>query len=212
MNNIIKLLSANNDFRIVIADTFAIAEKELSNFTGIASIRNLLEEIITACTLFSAVNDFNAKTSFSLHLANSISIYCKISNLKFQLDFSDELNAFNGPVFELFDSKSLLSITSGDWETGLHTGRIEAHIDSPSNLLAYFTVQSEQIPSHFILTGNNTSRGVLLQPLPFADEKSISDCDRELVFLSKQLEQANWQDVKNIYSHIANVISESRIE
>ena len=34
MNNIIKMLSANKDFRMVIADTHQISEKALSEFTG----------------------------------------------------------------------------------------------------------------------------------------------------------------------------------
>ena len=77
MNNIIKMLSANKDFRMVIADTHQISEKALSEFTGTYCIRKLLEQIITNCTLLSAINDFNAKISFSFRLSQGVSIFVK---------------------------------------------------------------------------------------------------------------------------------------
>lgn len=206
------MLSVNKDFRIVIADTYQIAEKELNDFTGNDCTRKFLEQIITNCTLLSAMNDSNQKISFSLRLSKEISIFCMITNSKFSIEYTNKLNEFNGTVSDLFNDKSLLSITTGDWDIGLHTGTVEAHIDNIDILFAYFTVQSEQLPSHFIMAGDNTTRGVLMQPLPFADEKAISKGDAELLYLSKQLEQTEWQKVISIYNPLANVISESKIE
>ncbi|PXW90501.1 Hsp33 protein [Pseudogracilibacillus auburnensis] len=85
-------------------------------------------------------------------------------------------------------------------------------MDSIDMILSHFTVQSDQLPSHFIMAGDNHSRGVLMQPLPFADKKLISKSDDELVYLSKELEQVNWNNAANIYSHIANIIAENKIE
>lgn len=85
-------------------------------------------------------------------------------------------------------------------------------MDSVVMLFSHFTVQSEQLPSQFIMAGENSSRGLLMQPLPFADEKLISKSAYELVYLSKELEQMNWDNVANMYSHLANVISEKKIE
>lgn len=212
IKNIIKMLSTNKDFRIVIADTYQIAEKELNDFTGNDYIREFLKQIITNCTLLSAMNDFNQKISFSLRLSKEISIFCMITNSKFSIEYTRKLSQFDGTIADLFDGKSLLSITTGDWNTGLHTGTVEAHIDNVNILFDYFTVQSEQLPSHFIMAGDNSARGMLMQSLPFADEKAIAKNDAELVYLSKQLEQTEWQKVRSIYSHLANVISESRIE
>lgn len=212
IKNIIKMLSTNKNFRIVIADTYQIAEKELNDFTGNDYIREFLKQIITNCTLLSAMNDFNQKISFSLRLSKEISIFCMITNSKFSIEYTGKLSQFDGTIADLFDGKSLLSITTGDWNTGLHTGTVEAHIDNVNILFDYFTVQSEQLPSHFIMAGDNSARGMLMQPLPFADEKAIAKNDAELVYLSKQLEHTEWQKVRSIYSHLANVISESRIE
>lgn len=211
MKNIIKMLSANKDYRVVIADTLHIAEKELGNFTGQACIRGFLEQIITNCTLLSAMNDFSQKISFMLRLAKGVTISCMISKSKFNIDYAEKLNEFDGTVSDLFDDKSVLSITTGDWETGLHTGTVEAHIDNVDILFAHFTVQSEQLPSHFIMAGTKTTRGLLFQPLPFADEKLMAQADRELVYLSTALEQTVWQSVLDIYNPLATVISESEI-
>ncbi len=212
MNNIIKMLSMNKDFRIVIADTYQIAEKELNDFSGNDCIRKFLEQIITNCTLLSAMNDFSQKISFMLRLSKDISVFCMITNSKFSIEYTNKLNEFKGTVSDLFNNKSLLSITTGDWDTGLHTGTVEAHIDNIDILFAYFTVQSEQLPSHFIIAADNATRGVLMQPLPFADKKAIAKGNAELLYLSKQLEQTEWQKVIRIYNPLGNVISESRIE
>lgn len=212
MKNIIKMLSLNKDFRIVVADTHQISKMELSNFTGNDYIRKFLEQIITNCTLLSAMNDFNQKISFSLRLAKQISISCRIADAKLSIEYSNKLNVLDVKPSDLFNENSLLSITTGDWNTGLHTGTVEAHIDNIDMLFTYFMLQSEQLASHFIMAGDNTTRGLLMQPLPFADEKQIASSDAKLVYLSKQLEQTEWLNVKDIYSHLTKVISESIIE
>ncbi|MFD2132230.1 hypothetical protein ACFSKI_13535 [Pseudogracilibacillus auburnensis] len=92
MNNIIKMLSVNQDFRMVIADTHKILEKELNNFTGAKCIRKFLEQIITNCTLLSAINDFNTKISFYFQLSQGISIFCQINDSNFRMEYKDKLN------------------------------------------------------------------------------------------------------------------------
>lgn len=212
MNNIIKMFSKNKEFRIAIADTHQIAERELSDFTGTSYTCRVLKQIITNCTLFAAINNFNSKISFSFRLSKGISIFCRIAELELSIEYNDKFSQFNGTSVDLFDDKSVLSITSGDWETGLYTGTVEANIDDVNMLFSHFTVQSEQLPSHFIMAGDNPSRGIMMQPLPFADEKLISKSDDELIYLSRELEESNWQDAAKIYSHMANVISEIKLE
>jgi redox-regulated HSP33 family molecular chaperone len=213
MDNIIKMLSVNKDFRMVIADTSQIAEKQLCDFSGKSYIRNFLEEVITGCTLLSAMNDFCQKVSFTFRLANDISIFCMIENQKFSMEYCDNLHEFTGKITDLFNIKSVLSITSGDWNTGLHTGTVEASIDHVSMLLSHFSVQREQLPSHFIIAGKYCStRGLLMQPLPFADEKEMEKIDAELVYLRQRLENEHWNELPNLFSHLANVVSENTIE
>lgn len=213
MDNIIKMLSLNKDFRLVVVDTSRIAEKQLFNFTGKMYIRNLLEEVITGCTLLSAINDFSQKISFTFRLANDISIFCMIENQRFSMEYSENLHKFTGTITDLFNNKSVLSITSGDWNTGLHTGTVEAFIDHISMLLSHFSVQSEQLPSHFIIAGNQCStRGLLMQSLPFADEKEMEKIDAEFVYLRQRLEKEHWNELPKLFSHLANVVSENTIE
>ena len=124
MNNIIKMLSANKDFRMVIADTHQISEKALSEFTGTHCIRKFLEQIITNCTLLSAINDYNAKISFSFRLSQGASIFCQITDSKFSIEYKNELNDFVGTVADLFDNKSVVSITTGNWEQDYTQGQL----------------------------------------------------------------------------------------
>ncbi len=209
MNNIIKMLSVNNDFRVVLADTKEISTAQLANFTGNNFVRDFLERIITNCVLLSAINDFDQKISFSLRLINNNSVFCMIDNSTFSMRYTDSINDQNLDPRDLFDEKSLLSITIGDWNTGLHTGMIEANIDSVEMLFASFSVQSEQLPSHFIPAGS--TRGLMLQPLPFADQNTMKKNDEEFVYLASALEQTNWENAFDLYTSYAKLIKETKI-
>jgi len=57
------MLSMNKDFRIVIADTYQVAEKELNDFAGNGFIREFLEQIITNCCFGDCI--FAIKTKYS---------------------------------------------------------------------------------------------------------------------------------------------------
>ncbi len=212
MKNIIKLLSKDKEFRIVVVDTQKIVEKQLQNFRGSEQVLQLLKHVTTNCILFSAMDDFNKKISFSLRLTNNISIFCMIANGNFSIEYSDKLNSYNDNLSHLFDEKASLSITKGDWHTGLFTGTVEAHIDNIDMLFAYFSVQSEQLPSNFIVAGTNPNRGVMVQPLPFADEKKMAKIDYELNYLSNQLAVIPWHEVCSLYQHLAKVITQFDIE
>jgi hypothetical protein len=122
--------------------------------------------------------------------------------------YSDSLNEFNGKVSDLFSEKTSLSITKGDWNTGLHTGSVDAYIDSADMLFSHFTFQSDQLPSNFISLQN---RGVLVQPLPFCDEHNFAVANREVAYLLRALENSDWLNVDFIYRDIAVKISESQI-
>lgn len=213
MNNILKLLSTNKDYRIVIADTAQVARRQLLSFKGRDEIRTLLEQIVTNCTLLAAMNDMNQKISFTFRLSQGVSIFCSITNARFSLEYTtDALHELAGSVAELFHPPSVLSITTGDWMTGLHTGTVEARIDDIGMLLSHFTVQSEQLPGHFIMGAQLATRGLLMQPLPFADDKAMADSAAELVYLSRALETTKWDEVPELYRHLANVVSESKMD
>lgn len=212
MNNIIRMLSVNQDFRMAVTDTRQIAAKALNSFTGTASMRSLLQEIITNCVLFSSVNNAPPKISFSFRLSQGVSIFCQISDAKFTMEYSAEINKFEGTAADLFDDKSVVSVTTGSWETGIHTSTVEAHMDSIVMLFSHFAVQSEQLPSHIILGEDNASRGILMQPLPFADYKLMGKAAYEVVYHAKELGRLPWGQVPGKLSCLAKVISENTIE
>lgn len=78
--NCLKLLSQEKNFRIVVADTSKINEKLLADFAGTPTMRNFLEELITAVVLFAAVNDFYTKVSMLFHYGKGNTIFCELKN------------------------------------------------------------------------------------------------------------------------------------
>lgn len=158
------------------------------------------------------MNDMSQKISFTFRLSQGVSIFCSITNARFSLEYADALHEFDGVVSDLFHPPSVLSITTGDWDTGLHTGTVEARIDDIGMLLSHFTVQSEQLPGHFIMGGQLATRGLLMQPLPFAEDKAMTDSDAELAYLSRAMETTKWDEVPGLYRHLASVVSESKMD
>lgn len=212
MNNVIKILSMNKDYRVAIADTKKIAERELAGFTGEISVRDFLAQFITNCALLSGINDFSDKISVSLRLSEEDSVFCLITEQVLSLEYSETLNLHRKSLSDLFDCKSIMTVTTGDWQTGLHTGTVEAYIDNIDMLFSHFAGQSDQLPSQFIIAKEDMSRGLLFQPLPFADHNSMQKASQELAYLSVKLEQADWADVPTVYAHLGEVVSQSKIE
>ena len=212
MNNVIKILSMNKDYRVAIADTKKIAERELAGFTGEITVRDFLAQFITNCVLLSGINDFSSKISVSLRLSEEASAFCLITGQVLSLEYSKTFNLHRKSLSDLFDCKSIMTVTTGDWQTGLHTGTVEAYIDNIDMLFSHFAVQSDQLPSQFIIAKEDMSRGLLFQPLPFADNNSMQKASQELAYLSEKLEQADWADVPTVYAHLGEVVSQSKIE
>ena len=212
MNNVIKILSTNKDYRVAIADTKKIAERELAGFTGETAVRDFLAQFITNCALLSGINDFSDKISVSLRLSEKDSVFCLIAEQVLSLEYSKTLNMHRKSLPDLFDCKSIMTVTTGDWQTGLHSGTVEAYIDNIDMLFSYFAVQSDQLPSQFIIAKEDMSRGLLFQPLPFAGHGAMQKASQELAYLSEKLEQTDWADVPTVYAHFGKVVSQSRIE
>lgn len=211
MNNVYKLLTNNKESRIVIIDTQKIARKELSNFTGKSSIKFFLQETITSCALFAAMNDFHSKISFSFRLANNVLIFCEIKNNQLTLDYSEHLNTFSGKMTDLITEGSILSITTGDWNIGLHTGTVEISDANMNMVLAHFSNQSDQLPSHYIFPKNTFTRGVLLQPLPFANPTDIEKKQQTIREFSPIFEESSWRETPKLFKNIAYVLWENTL-
>lgn len=212
MNNVIKILSMNKDYRVAIADTKKIAERELAGFTGEIAVRDFLAQFITNCALLSGINDFSSKISVSLRLSEEASAFCLITGQTLSLEYSGTLNLYRKNLSDLFDCKSIMTVTTGDWQTGLHTGTVEAYIDNIDMLFSHFAMQSDQLSSQFIIAKKDRSRGILFQPLPFAEHDTMQKASQELAYLSEKLEQADWEDVPALYAHLGKVVSQSKIE
>lgn len=211
MKNVLKILSKKKDCRIVVIDTKMIAKRELVSFKGGQHIKRFLEQIITSCALFAGMNDFYSKTSFSFRLANNLTIFCEVKNGLFSMEYKEALNDFSGELSTLLGENSVLSITTGDWNIGLHTGTVEMNYDDIRMVFAHFTVQSEQLPSSFIFAERECTRGILMQPFPSAEKEDVGKTDTELRYLSSSLSNSEWSKVPNLYNDIGQLIWEKSL-
>ena len=94
----------------------------------------------------------------------------------------------------------------------MHTGTVEAYTDNIDILFSHFAVQSDRLSSQFIIAKEDMSRGLLFQPLSFADHDAMQKARQELAYLSERLEQSDLADVPTVYAHLGKVVSQSRIE
>lgn len=207
MENILRFLSLKKEYRMTVVDTSQLSQKLLQEFNGSKEVRKLIEQVVTSCTLLVAIDNLEKKLSFSFRLTESHTIFFQINYPEVILHYSDSLTHYQGSVQKLFDKTSSLSVTVGDWKTGIHTSTIEADRESIEAILEHFTIQSEQLVSYFITTRTNPFRGILLQPLPFADETDIQKEIGKLRYLSEHVGRCAWREVEEMFSDQAIVIA-----
>ncbi len=177
MTKLVKILTTDKDCRLVVADTQSLAARELADFNGSPQAKQFLSELITCCVLYGGINDFYTKISFLLRLRKGWTIFCELKHGEFALRYPDVSQVPN--LGELIDQQATLSITTGDWSTGLHTGTVSFEQGTPSQLFTHFSRQSEQLPSDFIVA-SDASTGCLLQALPYADPQKIAGLRQQL--------------------------------
>ena len=209
MNNVIKILSNNKDYRMVVIDTKKIIERELAEFKGSPLVRNVMKRFITNCVLLSGIHDFKQKISVSLRLSANMSFYCVIADRSIYSEYNE---AGCDNEADLFDCQSILAVTTGDWQTGIYTGTVKAQMDDMDMIFSHYMMQSEQIYGRFMTGKKNIHRGCVYQILPFADETNIQKEDQKLSYLLEELECADWLDVPKIYDPVGTVVFETKIE
>lgn len=211
MENTLKLLSHNKDCRIVLTNTTNLSSSKLIRFKGGDSAKKFLNEMITTSILFSGTNDFKTKTSFKFKLNKELTAYCLVEDGTLRLEYSSAFETIKESPDHQFTLQSTLSITIGDF-SGLHTSTVLAQKTTVCGNLNFFTKQSDQLPAEFILSHNNPSIGVVLQPLPFADVDSIRKIRDTLAERIDQLHAANWTNATNSFSDIGKLLWEKKVE
>ena len=207
MENILRFLSLKKEYRKAVVDMSQLSHKLLQDFNGSEEVKKFMEQVVTDCTLLVAIDNLEKKLSFSFRLTEGHTIFFQLNYPEIVLHYSDSLTHYQGSVQTLFDKKSSLSVTVGDWKTGIHTSTIEANRESIEAILEHFTIQSEQLASYFITTRTNPFRGLLLQPLPFADETDVQEAISRLRYFSERLGHCTWREVEEILSDQATVIA-----
>lgn len=207
MNNVIKLLSQKKDSRIVIVNIEEIFSIQLINKDS----ERFLKEMLTSCMLFAALNDFKTKTSFTLRINKELKVYCLIQEGRdTQIEFS---HGFESEVInpkEQFTHKSTLSATQGDF-SGMHTSTILADSPQFSEILNFYSKQSEQLPTHFLMSRTNPFLGAVVQPLPFANIDSINDLSHTIAEKINRTSDCSWEEIPVFFKNIGTILWDKKV-
>lgn len=191
MFNTIKFLTVQKDCRLVIVDSQELVQRELASFSGNQAARAFLEEAITAAVLFGGIHDFHTKFSFLYRFGKNEKIFCEIKQNNLSLEYSEKMNEEDFELESWLNRPAILSITTGDWQTGLHTGTVAFLNKRPGEALTGFSLQSEQLLSEFLISQEQPTSGILLQGMPFVEKSALADI-RQQVLQKQELPLANW--------------------
>lgn len=202
MNNVMKLLSQKKDSRIVIVNTEEIFPIELVNKDS----ERFLKEMLTCCMLFAALNDFKTKTSFTLRINRELKVYCLIQEgCDTRIEFSHGFERKDIKPKEQFTHKSSLSATVGDF-SGMHTSTILADSPQFSEILNFYSKQSEQLPTKFLMSSTNPFLGAVVQPLPFANIDSINDLSHTIAEKINLASDCSWEKIPVFFKNIGTIL------
>ena len=206
MKNVVKLFSHNKDSRVVITHaggccSLNLASKESEHF---------LKETLTSCILFAGLNDFNTKTSFTLRITRDLSVYCLVQEAQVQLTFSPTFDDKRIKPKEHFTRKSTLSVTIGDF-SGMHTSTISAVASTFSEILNFFSKQSEQLPTRFLIHESNPLLGAVIQPLPFADLDSVNVLSHTVVEQLDAINATSWGNQPDTFGGIGTILWDKQV-
>ncbi|WYJ75640.1 hypothetical protein DOK78_000216 [Enterococcus sp. DIV2402] len=200
MMNTLKILTNTKECRIVVTDTQSLSETLLATFYGNQTVRHFLEEILTVAVLFGGIHDFYTKISF-LYRLNKKNILCEIKENNVSLRYPNELNDKDFCLESLLVNPGIVSITIGDWSIGLHTGTVAFEKKRPSEVMTYFSLQSEQLLSEFMVSKEQPTKGILLQGLPFVETRALQKV-RDLIIHRQTDSLRKWQEDSKQFGQI----------
>ena len=141
--------------------------------------------MLTSCLLFATLNDFKTKISFTLRINKELKVYCLIQEGRStQIEFSSSFESEDIKPKEQFTHKSTLSATLGDF-SGTQTSTILADSPQFSEMLNFYSKQSEQLPTKFLMSRTNPFLGAVVQPLAEKSILLLTVRGRKFLFFSK---------------------------
>lgn len=215
-NNLLKLLTNDNEVRMYITDATDIIEQ--GNIKDIKSdfSKELYRRIfICCCLLRGLLTERDQRLDISIRFKpQGYSVYCNIDGEgNIHCTFSSKLKVFTGKMEDLTGKGATMSISRGGWMSGMFTGTIELRADSIEGCFSDFYCRSEQVETIFkIFICNGIMRGCMIQPLPFVERKNLEYLTDYINSNQNTLTLLEWADLPNKLSSYARVIEEYKIQ
>jgi len=215
-NNLIKLLTKDNEIRMYITDATDIIEH--SNMNDIKSdfSKELYRKIfICCCLLRGLLTERDQRLDISIRFKpEGYFVYCNIDGEgNIHCTFSSKLRVYNGEFKDLIGKGATMSVSRGGWMSGMFTGTIELRADSIEGCFADFYSRSEQLETIFkIWLNNERIRGCMIQPLPFVEKSNLKYLTDYIDSNQNILASLEWADLPTKLSSCARVIEEYNIQ
>ena len=209
MENTIKFLSLDKSCRFSVLNHAKLKEvKELQKVKS-NELKNFAYQLLTGTILLSAINSHSDKISFSFRFSEKNNIFCEINQNTFFFSISETLKKTDCSLDSLITQKAIMSVTKGDWHTGLHTSSVLIPNKHPVTILTHYTNQSEQLNVVFVFNQQYPEISILIQPLPFATKNQLASLTTDLSNFLNNEKTDNWHDLISQMTHLGMIIEKN---
>ena len=212
MENSIKFLSKDKSCRFLILNHQNLNDLISKNNFMSTEIKTFSEQLMVNSILLSAINSHADKISFSFRFSKDYSLFCEINANIFNYSVSDTLITSEISLNEILKKSSFMSITKGDWNTGLHTGTVSVTSTNPNKIISHYANQSEQLKILYVSDLFIKGWSIIIQPLPFVENKTLEVLWQNLTYLAKKNRTDNWKEFLIKLSDYGNIIESSNIK
>lgn len=211
MENTIKFLSFDKSCRFSVLNCTQLDQKYALDVFKNESIKKFSKELMMNCILLSAINSHSDKISFSFRFSEQDSIFCEINQNTFDYSLSQNLKETTNEINQLVQENSTLSVTKGDWNTGLHTGTVLVTSHNPKKIVSHYATQSEQLQVFFMTHHQMKNWHLIIQPLPFISKKQQENILTQLSDIMNDNRYQTWDDLLISLTTIGTFIEKNQL-
>lgn len=211
MENTIKFLSLDKSCRFSVLNCTELGQKYALDVFKNESIKKFSKELMMNCILLSAINSHSDKISFSFRFSEQNSIFCEINQNTFDYSLSQNLKETTNEINQLIQANSTLSVTKGDWNTGLHTGTVLVTSLNPKKIMSHYATQSEQLQVFFMTHHQMEDWHLIIQPLPFISKKQQENILTQLSDIMNDNRYQTWDDLLISLNTIGTFIEKNQL-
>lgn len=215
-NNLYKLLTDDNQIRLFITDSSKMINYGILNSIRTDTVRQIYKKLITICSLLRGLlTEADQRLSVIIRFrVKNCSIHCDIDgNGNINCMLSPQLYQYSGDMSSLVGKGSSLSITRGSWLGGMFTGTVELNTPAVDHFFSYFFSKSDQTKTVFrTFTDGEELRGIMIQPLPFADDSNVKNVILTVQNNIDYLTGENWNLIMKYVFPYAHIIEEYSVQ